>query len=81
MTHLPHDLVELLHAVVFLRVGHKLVHLVEFLLKFLKNVVFLSLKAKDILTSLLVLSIVERVSDIRYRLQHAQAKLVDPGIQ
>ena len=68
MTHLPHDLVELLHAVVFLCVGHQLIHLVEFLLKFLEYVVFLSLKAEDILTALLVLSIVERVSDVRYRL-------------
>jgi hypothetical protein len=68
VTHLPHDLVELLNAVVFLRVGHQLVHLVEFLLKFLEYVVFLSLKAEDILTTLLVLSIIERVSDIRYRL-------------
>ena len=66
MTHLPHDQVELFHAVVFLRVGHQLVHLVEFLLKFLEYVVFLSLKAEHIITTLLVLSIVERVPDIRY---------------
>ena len=68
MTHLPHDLVELLHAVVFVRVGHQLVHLVEFLLKLLEYVVLLSLKAEDILSTLLVLSIIKRISDIRYRL-------------
>jgi len=81
VTHLSHDLVELLHAIVFVCVGHQLVHLVEFLLKLLKYVVFLSLKAENILTTLLVLRILQWVSDIRYRLQHAQAKLVDPRIQ
>jgi hypothetical protein len=44
-------------------------------------VVFLSLKAKDIFTTLLVLRIIQRVTDVRYCLKHAQAKLVDPGIQ
>lgn len=68
MTHLPHDLVELLHAVVFVRVGHQLVHLVKFLLKLLEYVVLLSLKAEDIISTLLVLSIIKRISDIRYRL-------------